>query len=45
MFIKIPIAAINTTKAVLPADINGRGTPVGGILPHTTSYCTINFGQ
>ena len=28
---------MNTTSAVPPALINGRGTPVGGILPLTTA--------
>ena len=32
-----PIAAINTTIAVLPELINGSGTPVGGMLPVTTA--------
>ncbi len=27
----IPIALINTTSDVEPAEINGSGTPVGGI--------------
>jgi len=40
MLFKIPIALINTTKLVLPALINGSGTPVGGIEQDTTYYCS-----
>ncbi|MGN0798187.1 MAG: hypothetical protein ACI4L7_01235 [Christensenellales bacterium] len=39
----MPITDINTTRDVEPADINGKGSPVGGIKPVNTSYCTINF--
>ena len=35
-----PMANMKTSKEVEPAKINGNGKPVGGILPHTTSYCT-----
>ena len=35
----IPIAPINTDKLVPPAEINGIGIPVGGMLPINISYC------
>jgi len=38
-----PIALINTTKLVEPALINGSGSPVGGIEPDMTCYCTYNL--
>ena len=37
MLCNTPIEAINTTNAVPPLDMNGSGTPVGGILPVTTA--------
>ena len=37
----IPIAPINTDSDVPPAEINGNGMPVGGILPVNISYCII----
>ena len=40
-----PIALMKTTKLVEPALINGNGSPVGGIEPDTTSYCTKNPGS
>ena len=39
----IPTIAILQTRAVEPADINGSGSPVGGMRPHTTSYCIIKL--
>ena len=36
------MADIKTSKLVLPADINGSGSPVGGIEPVNISYCTMN---
>lgn len=45
IFSKIPIALISTISELLPAETKGRGNPVGGIEPHTTSYCTINYKQ
>ena len=41
--IKPPIANIKTSKEVEPAEINGSGSPVGGIEPLNISYCTMNF--
>ena len=38
-----PIADINTTNEVLPALMNGSGSPVGGIEPDMTCYCTENL--
>ena len=38
-----PIADIKTTKLVLPAEMNGKGRPVGGMEPDTTCYCTESF--
>lgn len=43
MFISIPIAPKNTINEVDPAEINGSGSPVGGIEPVNISYCTIKF--
>ena len=40
IFNNTPIAAINTTSEVEPALMNGRGSPVGGIEPVMTFYCT-----
>ena len=37
MLRSIPIADIKTTSDVLPAEINGSGTPVGGMLAETTA--------
>lgn len=37
MLSKIPTALINTTRAVPPLEMNGSGTPVGGIEPVTTA--------
>lgn len=34
---------MNTTSEVEPAEINGRGIPVGGMLPLNTSYCIIKL--
>lgn len=31
-----PIALMKTTSEVLPAEMNGNGSPVGGIEPDTT---------
>ena len=42
MFNTTPIADIKTTKLVLPAEMNGKGSPVGGIEPDITCYCTEN---
>ena len=38
-----PIALMKTNSEVEPAEINGSGSPVGGIEPVNTSYCIINF--
>ena len=38
-----PMADINTTSEVLPAEMNGNGSPVGGIEPVMTCYCTNIF--
>ena len=40
MFKTTPIADIKTTSDVLPAEINGKGMPVGGETPVMTFYCT-----
>ena len=32
-------------RVLPPADINGIGIPVGGILPLNTSYCTMIFSS
>ena len=37
----MPIADIKTTRDVEPADINGKGSPVGGISPVTTATFSI----
>ena len=37
-----PIADMKTNSEVDPADMNGNGSPVGGIEPVNTSYCIIN---
>ena len=34
---------MKTNKLVEPAEINGSVSPVGGIEPVTTSYCTMIF--
>jgi len=34
---------MKTNSEVEPAEMNGSGNPVGGIVPVNTSYCTINF--
>ena len=39
----IPIALINTISELEPAEINGSGTPVGGMLPDMTCYCTKDY--
>ena len=39
----MPMALINTTSEVEPADINGSGSPVGGIEPVNISYCTYSY--
>ena len=31
---------MNTTRLVEPAEMNGNGTPVGGMLPDTTAIFT-----
>ena len=36
-----PIALIKTNREVDPAEINGRGNPVGGIEPVTTAMFSI----
>jgi hypothetical protein len=41
MFSKIPIALIKTTIDVDPAEINGSGSPVGGMSPVTTATFSI----
>ena len=43
MFRTTPIALIKTTSEVEPAEMNGSGTPVGGIEPVMTCYCTEEF--
>ena len=40
IFSATPIALINTTKLVEPALMNGSGSPVDGIEPAMTFYCT-----
>ena len=40
-----PIADINTSKLVEPAEMNGSGRPVGGIEPVNTSCCTMNLSK
>ena len=40
MLSTMPIADIKTTKLVLPAEMNESGSPVGGIEPDMTCYCT-----
>lgn len=42
-FSTTPIALIKTNKLVEPAEINGKGNPVGGIEPVMTSYCAENL--
>ena len=37
------MADIKTSKLVDPAEINGSGNPVGGMLPVNISYCIINL--
>ena len=39
----MPSIAINTMIDVEPAEINGSGSPVGGIEPLNISYCVINL--
>ena len=41
MLKRIPISAIKIIMEVLPLDTNGKGKPVGGILPVTTRAFTI----
>ena len=41
MFKTTPIALMKTTKLVLPAEMNGSGSPVGGIEPLTTAMFRI----
>ena len=43
MLIRIPTAHINTIRLLPPAEMNGRGIPVRGILPLNISYCIINL--
>ena len=43
MFKTTPTALINTTSEVLPAETNGKGSPVGGIEPVMACYCTEIF--
>ena len=38
-----PIADIKTTNEVLPALMNGSGSPVGGIRPVTTQKLRIDW--
>ena len=38
-----PIALIKTTSEVLPALMNGKGRPVGGIEPDMSCFCTKNY--
>ena len=35
---------MKTSKLVEPAEIDGNGSPVGGIEPVNTSYCIIKLG-
>ena len=42
-FSTTPIALMKTTSEVEPAEMNGSGSPVGGIEPLNTSFCTMNF--
>ena len=37
------MATMKTNSEVEPAEINGRGKPVGGIEPVNTSYCIIKL--
>ena len=37
----MPIALIKTTSEVLPAEMNGSGSPVGGMEPVTTAMFMI----
>ena len=41
-FSTTPIADIKNSKEVEPAEMNGKGKPVGGIEPLNISYCIIN---
>lgn len=41
MFRQTPIADINTTRDVEPAEMNGSGKPVGGIVDVTTKMFNI----
>ena len=34
---------MKTSKEVEPAEINGSGSPIGGIEPLNISYCIINY--
>ena len=34
---------MKTTKLVEPAEMNGKGSPVDGIEPDMTRYCTEKF--
>ena len=43
MFNTTPMALMKTTKLVLPAEMNESGSPVGGIEPDMTCYCTEVF--
>ncbi len=43
MFRHTPIAAIKTATLVPPEEMNGSGSPVGGIEPVTTCYCTEKY--
>ena len=36
---------MQTIKLVEPAEMNGRGSPVGGIEPLNISYCIINLNN
>ena len=40
MLSNTPIALMKITSEVEPALMNGNGSPVGGIEPVITSYCT-----
>ena len=44
-FSTTPIALIKTSKLVEPAEMNGNGNPVGGMLPVNTSYYIIKFSN
>jgi len=37
------MSLIKTSKLVEPAEINGSGSPVGGIEPVNISYCIIKL--